>query len=121
MPARTKLAQLIAREEGFGKPGAIPTVRHNPGDLRHSPHASHAGIDPDGIGKIDSDDHGWEDLERQLELYAERGLSVRQAVGIYAPPGENDTGRYLEFVCDGLGCQPDDPVRAVLSIPAGGS
>lgn len=118
MPAKTRLAQLIARGEGFGISGVIPTARNNPGDLRHSPHSTHSG-DPNAIGQIDTVEHGWEDLERQLQLYAERGMSIRNMVAIYAPTGENDTEAYLRFICDGLGYSPDDSVRAVLRIPAG--
>jgi hypothetical protein len=125
MPAQTKLAQLIARMEGFGVPGAKPTRDHNPGDLEHAP-----GITAwDGaIGIEPSDEQGWADLERQLKLYAERGLTLRQMVNIYAPPDEtpgdpvsvveNDTPRYLDFICHNIGLDPDSGVRAALSIPA---
>ena len=43
MPATTRFCQLCASEEGFGRPGVIPTTHNNPMDLRHSPHSSHAG------------------------------------------------------------------------------
>jgi hypothetical protein len=33
------LARLIAQEEGYGIPGAVPTRDNNPGDLHHSPHS----------------------------------------------------------------------------------
>lgn len=112
----SKLAQLIAKEEGYGIPGAVPTRDNNPGDLRHSPHSSHEGEGPDDIGIIDSDADGWADLERQLQLYAERGLSLRDAIYEFAPPSENDSERYLNFICSGLGCQPDITVREALQI-----
>ena len=120
MAPRTKLAQLIARMEGFGLPSAIPTVRHNPGDLRHSPHSSHQGIGPNDIGIIDTDKHGWEDLERQLQLYADRGMTVREMVSAYAPPVENVTENYLEYICHFLPCEPLASVQSVLAIPAEG-
>lgn len=118
MPAKTKAAQLWARNEGFGKPGDIPTVRHNPGDLRHSPHSSHAGIGPNDIGIIDNDDDGWADLERQLRLFANRGLTIRQAAETYWPEPENPTEICLKVVCDGLGLSPDTQMAAALEIPA---
>lgn len=115
MPARTKLAQLIARREGFGKPGTKPTRDHNPGDLEHAPHVGawdgKIGIEPD-------DDDGWEDLERQLGLYAERGMTLERMVPIYAPPNENATAEYLQFLCDGLGLDRDTLVTEALRIPA---
>lgn len=118
MPARTRLAQLIAREEGFGKLGAIPTLRNNPGDLRHAPHASHDGIDSNAIGIEPTEDDGWNDLERQLQLYAERGMTMEAMVAIYAPPNENATGQYLRFLCDALGVSPETLVSAALTVPA---
>jgi hypothetical protein len=118
VPARTRLAQLIGREEGFGRPGTIPTLRNNPGDLRHSPHASHDGIDPNAIGIEPSEDAGWDDLERQLDLYAARGMTLAQMVAIYAPPTENETNNYLKFLCDTLGVSSETLVSAALTVPA---
>ena|SRR5690348_463962 len=111
----SKLARLIAQEEGFGKPGALPTRDNNPGDLRHSPHSDHPD-DPNGIGVIDTPEDGWADLERQLRLYADRQMTIRAAIYQFAPPTENDSERYLNFVCDGLGCTPDTPVAEALKI-----
>lgn len=114
----TKLARLIAKEEGFGIPGSVPTRDHNPGDLRHSPHSQHAPDAPNGIGQIDTDEHGWEDLERQLMLYAKRGLSLRDMIiNYYAPPGENDSEQYLAFICQELGVDPSCSVERALEIP----
>lgn len=112
----SKLAQLIAREEGFGIPGTVPTRDKNPGDLRHSPHSSHEGEGSNDIGIIGSANDGWADLERQLQLYGARGLTLRQAVYEFAPPIENNSEQYLNFVCQGLGCSPDTPVSDALKI-----
>jgi hypothetical protein len=117
MGPKTKLAQLIGLEEGFGKPGAIPTTHHNPGDLRHSPHSEHP-TDPNAIGVIDTDEHGWEDLESQLEKYAARGLTLAEMVAIYAPPSENSTNNYLHFITSGLSLPPSTPVSTALKVPA---
>ena len=115
MPARSLLAQIIARQEGFGQPGKKPTRDHNPGDLEHAPHIRKW----DGkIGVFDTDDIGWDDLENQLQKYAARGLSVQQMVDLYAPPNENNTGSYLKFVCEALDVRPNDPVSFALRIPA---
>lgn len=112
----SKLAQLIAKEEGFGVPGSVPTRDHNPGDLRHSPHSEHSPDDPNGIGIIDNDQDGWEDLERQLRLDAARGLTLTQLVYKYAPPEENNTAQYLKYLCDGLGVGPNTSVEEALKI-----
>lgn len=113
----THLAQLIAKEEGFGIPGTIPAIRHNPGDLRHSPHSQHPG-GPDDIGTIDTAADGWADLERQLRLYAHRGMTLRQAIYEFAPPNENDSARYLRNVLEGFGgaVTADTLMSVVLEI-----
>jgi hypothetical protein len=114
----TLLARLIAKEEGFGIPGTKPTRLHNPGDLRHSPHSSHSPDAPNAIGAIDTVEHGWEDLERQLKLYAARGLTLRQMiVEKYAPEGENDSESYLAFVCEHLHVPDSTLVSVALQIP----
>jgi hypothetical protein len=116
----TKLASLIAAREGFFKSGTLPRRRHNPGDLRHSPHSSHEGIGPNDIGEIDTDEHGWEDLERQLDLDAARGMTLEAAIYSWAPQCENDSAGYLRFVLEGLAGQagPETPLRDVLKIAA---
>ena len=111
---KSKLALLISKMEGFGKPGTVPTTHHNPGDLRHSPHSEHPE-DPNAIGVIDTDEHGWEDLERQLQLYAYRNMTVKDAIYQFAPPTENNTQNYLNFICEGLNCSPDTPISKVLN------
>src|ERR1700761_263958 len=112
----SKLARLIAREEGFGIPGAVPTRNNNPGDLRHSPHSSHVGEGSNDIGKIPNPQEGWDDLERQLQLYAKRGITLREAVYEFAPPEENDSEQYLKFICEELGVSQDTSVADALKI-----
>jgi hypothetical protein len=112
----SKLAQLIATEEGFNVPGSVPNRDNNPGDLRHSPHSFHAPGDPDGIGVIDNAADGWADLNRQLQLYADRGLTLEQAIYEFAPPSENNSAEYLAFVCSGLKCDPQMLVSDALKI-----
>lgn len=111
----SKLAHLIAQEEGYGIPGSLPTRDNNPGDLRHSPHSFHLG-DPNAIGQIDTPEDGWADLERQLQLFADRGMTLRAAIYEFAPPTENDSERYLAFVCKGLGVPDNVPVAEALTI-----
>ena len=100
-------------------PGSIPWRYNNPGDLRHSPHSQHYSGDPNGIGEIDTVEHGWEDLERQLKLYAERGMNLGQFVYAYAPPNENNSGGYLKFLLEGFGGEitEETPLTKVLEIP----
>lgn len=113
-----RFVQLCASKEGYGRSGKIPTARNNPMDLRHSPHSSHFGIDPNAIGIIDTIDHGWTDADRQSELWAARGLTLTDAIYTLAPPNENNTTNYLAFVAKGLGVRTDELMSDVLKIPA---
>jgi len=117
----TKLACLIAKEEGFFKSGTLPARNHNPGDLRHSPHSLHDPAAPDAIGDIDDDADGWADLERQLQIDAGRGWNLEQGIYSWAPPGDdNDTARYLSDVIAGFGgaVTAETPLTQVLEIEA---
>lgn len=115
----SKLATVIGKKEGWGIPGNQPTRKNNPGDLRHSPHSSHIGEGPDDIGEIDTPEHGWEDLQRQLTIYAAHGMTIRSMVYEYAPESENDSEAYLDFVCKEMGCSPDSLVSDMLKIGGG--
>ena len=113
----SRFCELIAQEEGYGIPGAVPTRFHNPGDLRHSPHSFHTADSPDAIGQIPTAAEGWADLVRQVDLYAARGLTVAQAIYDWAPPNENNTPQYLAYVVAGLGCSSDTLLSEALKIP----
>lgn len=115
----SRFCQLCATEEGFYKYGSIPNRFNNPLDLRHSPHSVHEG-DPNSIGRIDSISDGWLDAERQAGLWAGRGLTLGETIAILAPPIENDTEAYLQFVLAGFGgrVDADTLMSKVLEIPA---
>jgi hypothetical protein len=113
----SKLGEVIAKEEGYGIPGTLPTRDNNPGDLRHSPHSFHTAAAPNAIGQIDTPQDGWDDLELQLKEYAARGMTIQEVVYEYAPPNENNTPGYLEYVCTNVPCNPDDSVAEILMIP----
>jgi hypothetical protein len=112
----SKLAEAIARKEGFYVAGSLPQRQNNPGDLRHAPGENHPG-NPDAVGAFPTAEAGWAALERQLGLYAARGLTVADMVYEYAPESENDSAAYLNYVCEYVGCQPNDLVSQVLTIP----
>jgi hypothetical protein len=62
-------------------------------------------------------EHGWEDLERQLRLYAARGLTLREMiVDYYAPEKENDSEDYLAFICERLHLPDTATVAQALAL-----
>jgi hypothetical protein len=116
----TKLAFLIAKEEGFFVSGSLPQRNNNPGDLRHSNHSEHSPDAPNAIGDIDTVADGWADLERQLQIDASRGMTLQGAIYSWAPPSENDTAKYLADVLAGFAGEvsADTPLTDVLEIQA---
>lgn len=65
-----RFARAVAYAEGFGIPGAIPTVANNPGDLVLPGWTPTLGA---GIAVFDSEDYGWYRLYRQLALILSGG------------------------------------------------
>jgi hypothetical protein len=116
-----RIAELIAMEEGYGIPGALPTRNNNPGDLRHSPHSFHTAAAPNAIGQIDTPTDGWNDLVEQLDDYVARRLTVAQAIEDFAPPTENDTQGYLAYILTGLGCTGSTLLADVMDVPGIGA
>lgn len=113
------LAQAMAKEEGFGIPGAIPTRNHNPGDLRHAPGEMHPDGSPNSVGSFATDAEGWAALERQLQLYTVEhpGITVGDMITQYfAPAIENDTAAYVTYVCNAVGCTPDTQLTDALKL-----
>jgi hypothetical protein len=102
--------------EGFGIPGAIPTRNNNPGDLEHAPGETHPADAPDSVGSFATPEIGWDRLEDQLKEDAARNYTIQELIEKYAPPSENNTANYLQFVCDYVPCNPNDLVSDVLKL-----
>jgi hypothetical protein len=113
----SKLADAIAHQEGFYVTGSLPQRQNNPGDLRHAPDENHDFDHPNGIGWFTTPAQGWAALERQLRLYAGRNMTLEAAIYEFAPPDDNnDTPRYLNSICDALGCSADLSVTDALTL-----
>ena len=53
---------------------------------------------------------GWRAAHRQIRLDQKRDLTLKEFIFKFAPPEENDTNRYLEFVCKELRETPDKKI-----------
>lgn len=96
-----------------------PWRNANPGDLRVLPGSDmwegQVDIDYAPGGPFAIFKHriyGWRALAKCLIAYKDlHGLdTVRGIVDRYAPPVENDTTSYADFVCGRMGVKPDDVV-----------
>jgi hypothetical protein len=56
-----------------------------------------------GFAKFDSPEKGYEALGNQISLDSLRGKTLNAFINKYAPPSENDTGKYLAFITKKLG------------------
>ncbi len=111
MASLTDLAAAIATFEGFFKPGSVAQRNNNPGNLRAGPSA--IGTDANGYAIYATPQDGWNDLYRQIGLDASRGLSLSQFIGKYAPPNENNTSNYLQFVTGTIGADASTPLASL--------
>jgi hypothetical protein len=95
------LAQSIATMEGFFQAGTLAQRNNNPGNLRAG--AGQVGTDANGFAIFPDVQTGWSALYRQISLDSSRGLDLSGFITKYAPPSQNDTGSYLNYLTGQLG------------------
>ena len=90
---------------------------NNPGNLRY---VGQEGATPGegGFARFETPEAGMEAMRRQIELDTQkRGMNLTQFINKYAPPSENKTQGYIDFVVQKTGLDPTKPVPAEM-IPA---
>ena len=111
------IIQAIAAFEGFGKQGTRATRNSNPGNINFTPWTKEYGAVletvPAGIKEeprfacFPTADQGWAALRYLLTSHY-LGMTIAAAFNKYAPPVENNTNAYTEFVCKETDLQPED-------------
>jgi hypothetical protein len=110
-------ANAIASAEGFGVPGAIPTVRNNPGDLKLP---SSGGA----ITTFATPADGWEALYKQLDLirsgsssFYDPDMSVAQVAGVWTATQQSEwlTNVLASMARQGYNVGPGTPIGVVLT------
>lgn len=104
-----RVAQAIARAEGYGVPGAIPTVRNNPGNIK----------DETGqIATYPTPAAGWAALYRQVAMmftgesrWYRPDMSIAEIARIYT--GEASYMNWANNVSRFLGVTPDTALKDV--------
>ena len=108
-----ELAKAMAKMEGFGIPGALPTRNHNPGDLRRSKYQLFV---KDGFAYFSEDEMGWQALVYDLCIK----ITGKSTTGITPESSLRDliykwtaTDRYayLMFVANKLGVTFDYQIK----------
>lgn len=117
----------MAVMEGFFAGNDRPARNNNPLDLEYGPEAEQFGATgTDGRFAIYPDaDTGWDAGRRWLSVPAKfdpagnfvggyMGATMEQVINRFAPPVENNSVNYLNFVCREANCQPNDVLTAQL-------
>ena len=108
------LMNAIANMEGFNVSGSIANRFNNPGNMRYSPLQSGSQVTASGtFATFASPSEGWAALQSYIESNA--GLSLRDFIYKYAPPNENNTGNYLDYVASSLGVSADNTISDIFS------
>lgn len=98
-----KIASVLAMQEGFFKQGTVPQTHNNPDDLRDYKTQKIAQYGSLGEGLA------WDILQIALDI--RRGLSLRKLVWNWAPPNENNSQAYFDFVASKFPeIDPDAPL-----------
>jgi hypothetical protein len=110
--------EAIAREEGWGVAGDIPTRDNNPGDIEVGGFATREGAtgrDPRNsrFATFATPEAGMQAL-RDLLTDHYLGMTIHDALNKYAPPVENDTSSYEANVCAWTGQTPETILTAEL-------
>lgn len=123
MATKIRLAEALARVEGFGKnPLNRSTRNNNPGDIEWGDFAIAHGatrienLPPPRVPRFayfPSPLQGFEALKALLKEHY-HGYSVTSLMMHYAPPSENDTKHYIDLICSMLGCGPNDIIDHLL-------
>ena len=90
---------------------------NNPGNLRASAWVrglpGFVGVDDAGFAVFSDWVFGLSAMMRLLRGATYRGRSIRDALHRYAPKSENDTARYIVFVCRRSGLDPEQIIGAL--------
>lgn len=96
------LMNAISNMEGFNVSGSIAQRNNNPGNLRYAPTQIGSENTASGTFASFSDPNsGWSALQDYINNNS--GMSLRDFIYKYAPPTENDTSNYLNYVAGQLG------------------
>lgn len=107
------VANTIQTIEGY-YPGSLAYRNNNPGNLvfANQPGATQNGA----FASFSSYDQGYQALQRQIQLDANRGLTIQQFINKYAPASDgNDPTSYAAQIAAAEGLSVNDPLSMAIS------
>jgi hypothetical protein len=96
----------------------IPQKNNNPVNLRFA--GQEHAFELEGFACFQTPMDGWRAAHRQIALDQKRGLSLKEFIFKFAPPNENNTNNYLDFVCKELNVGPDTPLAQISKFALAG-
>lgn len=95
-------------------------INNNPGNLRYARQREATGKDDKGFAVFPDGPAGWRALHNQIKLDQKRELTLKQFIAKYAPPNENDTSEYLQFVVYHIDSDGDTPLNYLSPFAVAG-
>ena len=123
------LLEAMAHMEGFFINGDRPNRNHNPGDLEWGPETARFGAlhgDP-RFAVFPDVKTGWKAFQSWLSIPARFdsngaliggycGATLQQVIDRFAPPNENNSTLYINFVSKNTGITPETVVTAGMLV-----
>lgn len=111
LPGLSPLGQAIANAEGYGVPGAIPTLNNNPGDLTDGGKILSYGSITDGINALQSQVTA---MLTGSSKYYNPSMTIAEVGQTYA----NGDPAWAANVSNYLGVSPDTPIGQLQNGPS---
>lgn len=121
-----QFSQAIGQMEGFFVKSTLhqtlPQRLNNPGDLiykgqKNSIRKNIIGADGKirSFASFDTIEDGWVACDTQVQLFADRGLTVEETIQKWAPADDgNNPNSYTAGVCHIFGCSPADLLAPLI-------
>jgi hypothetical protein len=93
---------------------------NNPVNLRYAGQREATGKDDVGFAVFPDPPAGWRAAHAQINLDKTRDLTIEQFINKFAPPSENNTLGYIDFVCLDLNVGPRDSLSSVSTFALAG-
>ncbi len=117
-----EFAKAIAKAEGYGRAGTIPTRYHNPGDLKAVKgykFPGQAGVGKGGHVRFVNDAAGWNALIHQIDkvIAGESRYSVNMTLREISKKYAGNWRVWSKNVAHNLGVEPDAYLWECLDVP----
>lgn len=93
---------------------------NNPINLRYANQYEAVGRDKDDFAVFLTPETGWRAAHAQIQLDQDRGHTLQSFIFKFAPPNENNTNEYLEYVTFRLRVEPTIPLNVISKYALAG-